>query len=220
MTGICAEVRVDGPAVCQLADSSGTVSSVSRGAQPGDDGTVTEEFTVEDDERWLENVDAEPIFSYDDRTVYRFTREANQGCVCEVVEQSGCTVRGVQIVNGSVLLTFLTTDLKTIRDVVADLRDTHEGVQIRRLTRSDDEEQEGSTIIDLNVLTSRQQEVLQMAYEMGYFEHPKGAGAGEVADALDIATPTFTEHLSAAQHKLLEELLDGTTRSQTRRSTV
>jgi len=34
------------------------------------------------------------------------------------------------------------------------------------------------------------------------------ATAGEVADALDICTSTFTEHLAAAQRKLLEGLVD------------
>ncbi|QSG14769.1 helix-turn-helix domain-containing protein [Halapricum desulfuricans] len=219
MTGICAEIRVDGPAVCQLADASGTVSSVSRGTRADDEGTVTEEFTVSDDEQWAEEFEAEPIFSYDDRTVYRFSRAADQDCVCELVEQTGCTVRGIQVVDGSVVLTFLTTDLTTVRDVIADLRDTHEGVRIRRLTRSDDDQGDDSTIVDLNVLTARQREVLDTAYEMGYFEYPKEATASEVADALDVATPTFTEHLAAAQHNLLAELLD-TEQSQLPRSGV
>jgi len=208
MTGICAEIRVDGPTVCQISDSAGTVSSVSRGTRADDEGTVTEEFTVGDDEQWIEEFGAEPIFSYDDRTVYRFSRAGDQGCVCELVEQTGCTVRGIQIVDGSVVLTFLTTDLTTVRDVIANLRDAHEGVRIRRLTRSDDDQGDDSTVVDLNVLTARQREVLDTAYEMGYFEHPKEAAASEVADALDIATPTFTEHLAAAQHNLLAELLD------------
>ena len=42
---------------------------------------------------------------------------------------------------------------------------------------------------------------------MGYFDHPKGANAGDVADALDISRSTFTEHLAAAQTKLLEAVL-------------
>ncbi|MCU4716961.1 helix-turn-helix domain-containing protein [Halapricum hydrolyticum] len=219
MTGICAEVRVEGPAVCQLAThagSSGTITSVSRGSTPADGGTVTEEFTVSDDAAWLSTFESEPIFSYGEQTVHRFSRPANQGCVCELVEQSGCAVRDIQIVDGSVLVTFMTTDLQTIRDVVSDLKASHEGVQIRRLTRSqEDDDGTRRTIVDLDVLTTRQREVLETAHEMGYFSHPKCASAGEVAEALDIATPTFTEHLSAAQHKLLDELLE---RSRTARS--
>jgi hypothetical protein len=51
--------------------------------------------------------------------------------------------------------------------------------------------------------------VLETAHRLGYFERPKGANAGEVADALDISRSTFTEHLAAAQTKLLDAILDG-----------
>ena len=213
MTGIWAEVRVEGPAVCQLATqagSSGTITSVSRGSTPADDDTVTEEFTVSDDAAWLSMFESEPIFSYGEQTVHRFSRPADQGCVCELVEQNGCTVRDIQIVDGSVMVTFMTVDLQTVRDVVSDLKERHEGVQIRRLTRSEENSGESTqqTIVDLGVLTARQQEVIETAHKMGYFDHPRRASASDVAEQLDVATPTFTEHLSAAQCKLLEELLD------------
>ncbi|QSG13239.1 Transcriptional regulator, contains HTH domain [Halapricum desulfuricans] len=219
MTGICAEVRVEGPAVCQLAThagSSGTIASVSRGSTPADGDAVTEEFTVSDDAAWLLRFESEPIFSYGEQTVYRFSRPANQGCVCELVEQSGCAVRDIQIVDGSVMVTFMTTDLQTVRDVVSDLKANHEGVQIRRLTRSEDNSGDSQRrIVDLDALTARQREVIETAHEMGYFDHPRRASAGDVAERLGVATPTFTEHLSAAQRKLFDELLD---RSRTTRS--
>jgi predicted DNA binding protein len=49
--------------------------------------------------------------------------------------------------------------------------------------------------------------VLRTAHQLGYFEHPKGANAGEVAESLDITTATFIQHLSAAQQKLLDSVL-------------
>lgn len=225
MTGICAEVRVDGPAVCQLASMSGGaggITGVSRSSTPDAGGTVTEEFTVQDDAElvWGEDLDTEPVFSYGDSTVYRFSRSANQGCVCELVEQTGCTVRQIQILDGSIVVTFLATDLQSIRDVVGDLRDAHEGVHVRRLTRSAADGEEDPAVVDMNALTCRQEEVLQTAYEMGYFEHPKAASAGDVAAALDIATPTFTEHLAAAQRKLLDELLADADRPRSMASTA
>ena len=55
-------------------------------------------------------------------------------------------------------------------------------------------------------LTDPQREALRTAYEMGYFEYPRDANASEVAAALDIQRSTFTEHLNAAQSKLLDEL--------------
>lgn len=42
---------------------------------------------------------------------------------------------------------------------------------------------------------------------MGYFERPRRANATEVADVLDINPSTFSEHLAAAESKLIEDVL-------------
>ncbi|MBX0305768.1 PAS domain S-box protein [Haloarcula salinisoli] len=60
----------------------------------------------------------------------------------------------------------------------------------------------------LSGLTDRQREVLAVAYRGGYFEKPRTQNAGEVADHLDVARPTFDEVLRAAQRNLLETVFD------------
>lgn len=57
-------------------------------------------------------------------------------------------------------------------------------------------------------LTDRQLEAVETAYSAGYFEWPRDATAEDVADDLDIASPTFHNHLRKAQNALLGELLD------------
>ncbi|WP_225335000.1 helix-turn-helix domain-containing protein [Halomicrobium urmianum] len=53
-------------------------------------------------------------------------------------------------------------------------------------------------------LTDRQQEVLEMATRRGYYEWPREVTQEELAEDLDIATPTFTQHLRAAEEKLMQ----------------
>ena len=53
-------------------------------------------------------------------------------------------------------------------------------------------------------LTDRQQQVLELAFQIGYFERPRGKNAEEIATMLDISRSTFTQHLRAAQRKILE----------------
>jgi PAS domain-containing protein len=57
-------------------------------------------------------------------------------------------------------------------------------------------------------LTERQREAVETAYSAGYFEWPRDATAEDVADDLDISSPTFHNHLRKAQNALLGELLD------------
>lgn len=52
-------------------------------------------------------------------------------------------------------------------------------------------------------LTDRQLEVLEAAFEAGYYDWPRGCSGEEVAAELGIASPTFSQHIHAAERKLL-----------------
>ncbi len=57
-------------------------------------------------------------------------------------------------------------------------------------------------------LTERQQEALEAAYRAGYYDWPRESTAEEVANTLDIASPTLHAHLRKAEGTLLAELFD------------
>jgi predicted DNA binding protein len=57
-------------------------------------------------------------------------------------------------------------------------------------------------------LTDRQREVLEFAFEAGYYEWPREITGEELAEQLDISQPTLSEHLSAAERTLLSLLLE------------
>jgi predicted DNA binding protein len=106
-------------------------------------------------------------------------------------------------------MTFLVGDTQTLRSVIGDLKETGKSVTLQRLVESCESPESGEpTVLDRDALTDRQREVLETAYEMGYFRKPRGAQAGEVADTLDISTTTFSEHLAAAQRKLLGNIVE------------
>lgn len=52
-------------------------------------------------------------------------------------------------------------------------------------------------------LSPRQQEALQVAFELGYYEVPREASRDEVAERLDCAPSTASEHLQKAERKLV-----------------
>ena len=57
-------------------------------------------------------------------------------------------------------------------------------------------------------LTERQREAVRVAFYAGYFDWPRTADAETVAEELGIAQSTFSQHLRAAERKLLEALYD------------
>lgn len=149
---------------------------------------------------------ADHVFSDGSRSVYRFN-SASDDCPCGKLPRHGCPVRDVRADSGSLLLSFVASDLETLRDVVADLRTCCETVRVRRLTRSAPDDRRSLLVIDRTAFTDRQYEVLRTAHEMGYFALPRESDAAEVAAALGVSTATFSEHLSVAQRKLLDQLL-------------
>ncbi|MFC7249884.1 PAS domain S-box protein [Halomicroarcula sp. GCM10025324] len=60
----------------------------------------------------------------------------------------------------------------------------------------------------LEQLTDRQAEILRAAYLAGYYAWPRDTTAEELAESLDISSPTLHQHLRRAKLNLLESLLD------------
>lgn len=61
----------------------------------------------------------------------------------------------------------------------------------------------------LEPLTERQMEVLTMAHAAGYFEWPRKTTTEEIAENLDIASSTVSQHLRIAIGKVLSGMLTG-----------
>ncbi len=57
-------------------------------------------------------------------------------------------------------------------------------------------------------LTDRQEEALRAAYFGGYFDWPRGSTAEEVADSMDVSSPTLHNHLRKGQREILRTLFD------------
>ncbi len=211
---ILAEVEVFGPEPCHVAEHATeewTATNIERSYL---DEEVVEEFTLTGDgSADPPEIDAdgvEQVFAFGGEYIYRIRRPADSGCICECIEASGSVVRDITVTAESLQVTFLVADTATLQAVIGELRERGDCVRLRRLVDSSpDGKSESAHLLDPSVLTSRQQEILEIAYDMGYFQHPRDATAGEVADHLDIATATFTEHLAAAQRNLLGDFLTG-----------
>lgn len=57
-------------------------------------------------------------------------------------------------------------------------------------------------------LTDRQREILEAAYEAGYFRRPRETTGEELAEELGICGATLSQHVRAAQHNLLSILYE------------
>jgi len=63
------------------------------------------------------------------------------------------------------------------------------------------------TLKDKELLTSRQEQILAIAFERGYFDFPKRIGLEELASIMGVRTSTMAEILRRGQKKILGEYL-------------
>lgn len=203
MAGVRTELVFEDADGCPVAAESAAVDGrVTDVTWSETDGTTTEQVTAEADLEAFESV-----FDYGTREVYEFEREADD-CVCEVIQRTVGPVADVHARDGALHLTLHLEDVAALREAMADLRERFGSVRVEYLVRGREDADESELVpVDLRVLTDRQREVVETAVEMGYFEYPRESNATEVATALDIQPSTFTEHLTAAQGKLLHELV-------------
>jgi predicted DNA binding protein len=66
-----------------------------------------------------------------------------------------------------------------------------------------------SRLSERETLTKKQEEVLRVALEKGYFDYPKRIKAGDLARLCGISKPTLDEILSRGQKNLLKMHFDG-----------
>jgi predicted DNA binding protein len=175
---------------------------------PADAGdTVVIEFLADADLEVQEGV--ETVFDYGRKAAYRFEVPCADESPFSVLDRHGVPATETVVRDGRLLVTFHAADLPALRAVLEDLQESCADMRVLRLLQSSSTPEESDLVtFDRSELTERQREVLSAAYDAGYFDHPKGANAGEVAADLDIDRSTFSEHIAAAQRKILATMLD------------
>lgn len=211
-TGVRATVTFAPPADCPVARFSAAtgeaIDGISTSVAPS--GTPMTEFLVDGSEA-VDDTTAEPVFSYGTANVYRLEHGSEEGCPCSCVGGFGCPIHRYTADADELTIVFHADGFEQLQDVMERLRAQFPSADVERLLQpplaGDPDDRQ---FVNRGKLTDRQLEVLQTAYDRGYFERPKGANATEIAEELGITQSTVTEHLAAAQRKLFADVLDGT----------
>lgn len=209
--GIRVTVAFPRPPVCPIAALSErantVITDVSTSVATGDSRDPVTEFLVDADA--VPDDYDDPVFEYADRHLHRVTHDADTDCPCVCLGEFDTPVDRFFARSGDLEVVFHARDFEQLQAIVAEFRERYPDVDIQRLVRAPTGGTARDTVfVDRGKLTDRQLEVLRTAYEMGYFDQPRDANAGDVAATLDISATTLTEYLAAAQRKLLADVLE------------
>jgi hypothetical protein len=151
---------------------------------------------------------ASPVRDYDDGALVEIAIEGKSP-ILPVVERGG-VVQDIEITGGQGQLVVEFAPTLHVRSFVEALRDQFPSTELRskeEVTPTERTPRGFREAID-GRLTEKQQSVLQAAYHAGYFEWPRGSTAEELAEAMNISSPTLHNHLRRAQQKLLGAAFD------------
>ncbi|MFT4921324.1 MAG: putative DNA binding protein [Haloarculaceae archaeon] len=153
--------------------------------------------------------DARLIRSYDDGGLLEVVIEDNSP-ILPLTERGG-TVTEISVRNGEATLVAELAPNVDVRALVNDLKRQFPSTELRSKQEVTPTEQTPSGFRESmdERLTEKQQSVLRAAYHAGYFEWPRGSTAEELAESMDVSSPTLHNHLRRAQQKLLSAFFNG-----------
>jgi predicted DNA binding protein len=125
---------------------------------------------------------------------------ATNECVacCSMVGSEAFLLESHMDKDGKTVWRLLSTEKEAIRMIISELEDHRYIVELRKLTSVDVEE----------LMTSRQEDILQIAYERGYFDYPKRISLRDLAAMFGISISTLSEMLRKGQRKIMEEYFE------------
>nr|WP_273737786.1 bacterio-opsin activator domain-containing protein [Natrinema soli] len=142
-------------------------------------------------------------------TETRFELRLSEPPVLSTVASLGGSVEDAVIEDGNYQMTIHMAPGAEVRQVVDTVQDAYPAAELlkhRQLGRRNDTVEHARHALTSD-LTARQRSALEAAYHAGYYEWPRDASGEEVAESLEIAPPTFNQHLRKAQRKVFDSLL-------------
>ena len=118
---------------------------------------------------------------------------------CKTFAEADCfLVSATSKLDGKLEWTVLGNDTM-VKSLMQELENQKVAGQVVKISKIKDDEE----------LTARQENILQIALEKGYFEFPKKITLRQLAKALDVSPATLTEILRRGQKRVLQEHFKG-----------
>lgn len=175
---------------------------LGEGTGPRDSGTVqlvgtTCHITIEDRDS-------------DDTGMRTISTNIDDECLCPSMCDAGLSPVEMVVDGGSLIVGAYATDRERIAAAIAQLEGKADAWRLRRLSSADDGQHRPETgrtsqPSSLN-LTEKQREAVELAVEEGYYDRPRDASLGDLAERLDITRSALSQRLKAVESKLVTDL--------------
>ncbi|MFB6086640.1 MAG: helix-turn-helix domain-containing protein [Halodesulfurarchaeum sp.] len=90
---------------------------------------------------------------------------------------------------------------------MSDLETVSDRVEIKWISDSAETRTTSERTVDLEILTEKQREAIELAVESGYYDQPRATTISELAEACNISQSAMSQRLHTAERKLLQRIL-------------
>jgi PAS domain S-box-containing protein len=199
----------------RLTSRTGHELSV-RGVIPRDDGSVVAFLTTEapaadvrsfvDDAHAIADV---TVLSENDDEPTLFEVEMTAS-LFDVLTKYDSDLQSLTAAEGTTAITVDLPEGVRVREFVEELRTRYDSVELTaRRERTDSVETVGTFRAAFEArCTDRQFEALETAHYGGFYEWPRQSNNADLAEALDISSPTYQAHRRTAERKLVEAVFE------------
>ena len=122
---------------------------------------------------------------------------ATKDCIgCKIFADKDCFQLSAHSTEaGRVNYRIIFADRKVLQSLIWDFQNAGADVQLLKISNINEEE----------MLTEKQEKIIQVAFERGYYDFPKRIGIKELSETFSISTATLSEILRRGQRKIIED---------------
>lgn len=135
------------------------------------------------------------------------SEQKNEDCPCCTICDLGCLPNILEVRNGSLIVETFVRDRDQAFEVLHALNETPAKVELLCIGENGDSEKDGCTArIDLSNLTDTQRETIEVAFERGYYDSPKGVILEDLAAEFGISKQAIAQRLATAEQKIIGQI--------------
>lgn len=129
-------------------------------------------------------------------------------CICPVFRSHDCIASIERFEAGTLEVELRAPDRDELEAIVGELRATGATVRLQYISALAGRSGEQHLEVHASEITDKQREAVRVAVEEGYYERPRQANLGELADRLGISKSAVSQRLSAVESNLITALFE------------
>ena len=141
-------------------------------------------------------------------TITHSSRHHEKPCLCHVFAKYDCIPDVLAVADDRVDVSVFLSGHEIVCDLIDDLESIGDHISLRRIRNDADDDGSDMREVNFTELTEKQQRALEMAVDRGYYETPSTVSLSEIAASLDVTKQAVSQRLSAAERKVLSQVVD------------